>query len=41
MIELFIEYMDSIYYQGYAQQLASENPQSFNFELTEFLNLYN
>lgn len=40
MYELFIEYMDSIFYEGYAKQLASEDSAKFNFELDQFLNLY-
>ena len=41
MIELFIEYLDSIYWEGYAQQLASDNPQAYTFELNQFLDNYN
>ena len=41
MIELFNEFLDSVYYSGYAAQLASENPQAYTFELNQFLNLYN
>ena len=40
-IEVFTEYLDSIYYQGYAEQLASENPQAFTFELNQFFDNYN
>lgn len=37
---LFIEYLDSIYYTGYAQQIAAENPELFTFEFREFIRLH-
>lgn len=40
MIEAFFEFIDSIYWNGYAEQMAEENPEKFNFELNEFLNSY-
>lgn len=40
MYEVFIEQLDAIYWQGYAEQLAEENPQAFSFELKQFLNNY-
>jgi hypothetical protein len=40
-IEVFIEHLDSIYYEGYAYHLASDNPQAFTFELNQFLDNYN
>lgn len=41
MSELFIELTNQIFWDGYAQQLASENPQAFQTELAEFTNNYN
>ena len=41
MLELFIELTNQIFWDGYAQQLAKENPAVFNMELAEFTNLYN
>ncbi len=41
MLELFIELTNQIFWDGYAQQLAKENPAVFNMELAEFMNLYN
>jgi hypothetical protein len=40
MLELFIEMVDTIFYDGYAEQLSKENPARFNFELEEFMNAY-
>lgn len=40
-IEVFTEYLDSIYYEGYTEQLASDNPQAFTFELNQFFDNYN
>jgi len=33
----FIDYIDGIYYEGYAQQMAVENPVRLTFEYYEFL----
>lgn len=33
----FIAYIDGIYYEGYAQQMAKENPARLTFEYFEFL----
>lgn len=41
MIELFIELTDQIFWEGYAEQLAGENPAVFQQELNEFMNSYN
>jgi hypothetical protein len=38
MIEMFIEFIDMIYYEGYAQNLANYDPEKFQFEFAEFLN---
>lgn len=40
MYELFIELMNQIFWEGYAEQLADENPQAYNFEFDNFLNTY-
>ena len=41
MYELFIELMNQIFWEGYAEQLAKDNPAEFQFEYNEFLNTYN
>jgi hypothetical protein len=41
MYELFIELLDQLFWEGYAQQLAEENPAVFQMELAEFMNNYN
>jgi hypothetical protein len=41
MLEIFIELTDQIFWDGYAQQLAMDNPAVFQLEFTEFLNTYN
>lgn len=40
MYELFIELTNQIFWDGYAEQLAKENPAVFQFELNEFSNAY-
>ena len=40
MITLFIELTNQIFWDGYAEQLAKNNPEVFNRELREFENLY-
>ncbi len=40
MIELFIEFTDSLYFEGYTRQMASDNPERFSFEFDEFQNNY-
>jgi len=40
MYEQFIEFTNQIFWEGYAEQLAKENPARFQQELTEFLNAY-
>lgn len=40
MYDLFISLMDSLNYEGYAEQLAKENPALFQYEFNEFLNAY-
>ncbi|MEO7214960.1 hypothetical protein [Mucilaginibacter sp.] len=41
MLELFIELTNQIFWDGYAQQLASEQPAQYQYELAEFINSYN
>lgn len=40
MLELFIELTNQIFWDGYAQQLAIENPVRFQLELNDFINTY-
>lgn len=37
--ELFIQHLDSLYFEGYAVQLADEDPALFDFELSNFLTI--
>lgn len=41
MIQLFIELTNQIFWEGYAEQLAIDNPAVFQLELAEFVNCYN
>jgi len=41
MYELFIELTDQIFWVGYAEQMAKENPAGFQLEFNEFANAYN
>ena len=40
MYEQFIEVTNQIFGEGYAEQLAQENPARFQMELKEFINTY-
>lgn len=40
MFDAFIEFIDGLFWDGYAQQLATENPKQYNYELNEFFNNY-
>jgi hypothetical protein len=40
MLELFIELTDQIFWEGYAQQLSRERPETFQQELREFMDSY-
>jgi hypothetical protein len=40
MYEAFIELTNQIYWEGYAEQLAKENPAQFQLELKDFFNNY-
>jgi len=39
-LEPFHQLLDEIYYAGYAEKLADENPEAFNLEYWYFLELY-
>ncbi|WP_262892802.1 hypothetical protein [Mucilaginibacter pankratovii] len=41
MYQLFIELTNQIFWEGYAEQLAKENPAGFQMELAQFTNDYN
>jgi len=41
MLELFIELTDHVFWDGYTQQLSTENPAAFKFRFNEFINSYN
>ena len=40
MVEIFIEVTDQLFWEGYAEQLAKDNPTRFTEELNDFLNTY-
>lgn len=40
MIELFIELTNQLFWEGYAEQLAGENPALFQLEFKDFLDNY-
>jgi hypothetical protein len=41
MYQLFIELTNQIFWEGYAEQLAKDNPALFQIELAEFADCYN
>jgi hypothetical protein len=41
MYELFIELMNQIFWEGYAEQLAQDSPADVQFQFNEFLTAYN
>jgi hypothetical protein len=41
MLEIFIEITNQLFWEGYAEQLAKENPAGFRLELAQFTNDYN
>ena len=41
MMQSFVDYLDSLYWEGYAENLANENPEAFTFELNQFQDNYN
>ena len=40
MYEQFIELTNQIFWEGYAETLAQENPARFQLELSDFMNTY-
>ncbi|GAC1312569.1 MAG: hypothetical protein NVSMB24_34320 [Mucilaginibacter sp.] len=40
MYKQFIELTNQIFWEGYAEQLAQDDPARFQFELNEFINTY-
>jgi len=40
MYELFIELTNQLFWDGYAEQLAKDDPAVFQIEFCEFLNAY-
>ncbi len=40
MYEQFIELTNQLFWDGYAEQLARENPGQFQTEFSDFLNTY-
>jgi hypothetical protein len=40
MYEQFIELTNQIFWEGYAETLAKENPARFQIELSDFMNTY-
>lgn len=40
MFDAFINHLDSIFWDGYAEQLANDNPQLYNFEYDQFFTNY-
>jgi len=41
MKEAFIEWLDQMYWQGYAEQLEEDNPMAFQKQLNEFKRIHN
>ena len=39
-LEIFFEWLDSLYYQGFASQLQKEEPERFQWEYENFLETY-
>lgn len=40
MLEAFVDLMDNLFWDGYADQLAKENPELYAFEYNEFVNTH-
>jgi hypothetical protein len=40
MYEQFIELTNQIFWEGYAETLAKENPARFQLEISDFMNTY-
>ena len=41
LVELFIEYLNSLFFEGYAETLAITDPESYNFQFALFSEIYN
>ena len=39
-LEIFTEYLDSIYYEGFTESLANEDPERYSAELEMFKESY-
>jgi len=37
LLDLFIEFIDDIYFPGYAEQISAEDPEKFSWEFNEFI----
>ena len=37
--QMFVDQMDSIYYEGYCQNMQQSNPEKLEFEWNEFLRM--
>lgn len=40
MLDAFIEYLDLIYYEGYAREFQESNPDTFYYQFAQFVNDY-
>ena len=40
MYELFIEMLNQLFWEGYAEELAKDNPAAFQLEFNEFVNAH-
>jgi len=40
LIEIFHEWLDSLYYEGYSQQIAVEYPELYEWEYLLFMEIY-
>ena len=40
MLEIFIEWLDNIYFQGYAAQLSKDDPDAYAWEYHHFIENY-
>ncbi|MGB4775699.1 MAG: hypothetical protein WBP45_11030 [Daejeonella sp.] len=40
MYDIFLDFTNQLFWDGYAEQLAKENPEKFYYELKDFLKTY-
>ncbi|SDE65343.1 hypothetical protein SAMN05216464_108104 [Mucilaginibacter pineti] len=40
MLDAFIEYLNGIYYEGYAENFKEDNPDTFYQQFVQFVNDY-